>query len=110
MRVEKKLFLPLFLMRRLNTDSHVLSRLGFNIALHCISSQLWDVTLLCHFVLFFLVFCFPLNQPQHSPHLWQAAVAAAARQPQLLEGQPSNRQDQSASPVTFCLIPPLPTV
>lgn len=50
----------------------------------------------------------PPLQPQHTPHLWQAAVAAAVRQPQLLEGQSSNRQDQSASPVTFCLIPLYP--
>lgn len=57
-----------------------------------------------------LAFVFPLDQPQHTPHLWQAAVAAAARQPQLLEGQPSSRQEQSASPVTFCIIPAWPSI
>ncbi len=78
----------------------------FTVSLLCFLKE--DVALACvYFVnLTFLLFLFPLNQPQHTPHLWQAAVAAAARQPQLLEGQSSSSQDQSASPVTFRLIPP----
>lgn len=47
---------------------------------------------------------FPPHQPQHSSYLWQTAVAAAARQPDLLEGQPSHREDQPADPLTLCLI------
>lgn len=45
-------------------------------------------------------------QPQHTSYLWQAAVAAAAREPHRLEGQPGSRQEQPASPVNLCIAPP----
>lgn len=43
------------------------------------------------------------HQPQHTPHLRQAAVAAALRQSQLLEGQFGNCEDQPPDPVPLCL-------
>lgn len=52
-------------------------------------------------------FCISLSaQPQHTSYLWQTAVAAAAREPHRLEGQPSSRQEQPASPVHLCIVPP----
>lgn len=47
---------------------------------------------------------FQLFQPQYTPHLWQATVAATVWHFIFLESQPCNSQDQSARLVTFCLI------